>query len=166
MLPKDIYIRLHYLMEQHDGEKDISELTKRKPACETHTLSVLETIQDIRGAHEELDLDLQGFRYVKAPTKFDDWASENEIRKFLIPEIEDLLRQEMEGCDEIHVIDIKVGLALDPHQSPSLTSMSSNSTRTVAENWSTSTTPHQAWCHWCTRCTRLRLSTSSAEGFD
>jgi hypothetical protein len=166
MLPKDVRVRLHYLKEQHDDEKDTGRLIKRNPACGTHTLSVLETIQDIRGTHEELHLDLQGFRYVKAPTNFEDWASENEIRKVLIPEIEDLLRQELEGCDEIHVINIKVGNTLQPRQSPILTSTSTSSTRTAAENWSTSTTPHQAWSHWCTRCTRPRLTTSSAEKFD
>jgi hypothetical protein len=108
MLHEDVHVRLHYLKGQHNGEKDTDESLKGKVACEAQTLSVLETIQDVRGTGKILDLDLRGFCYVKAPTNFEDWTSEQEIRKVLIPEIEDLLRQELQGCDEIHVIDIKV----------------------------------------------------------
>lgn len=88
--------------------KEIDESLERKLACGTHTLSVLETIKDVRGTQKVLDLDLRGFCYIKAPTNFNDWASEQEIKKVLVPEVEDLLRQELKGCDEIHVIDIKV----------------------------------------------------------
>jgi hypothetical protein len=45
---------------------------------------------------------------VKAPTNFEDWTSEQEIKKTLIPELKHLLHQELKGSDEIHVINIKV----------------------------------------------------------
>ncbi|CAD0093680.1 unnamed protein product, partial [Aureobasidium vineae] len=97
-----VHGRLHYL-----GEKNTDTTSKRKLACKTPALSVLETIHDVRGLHDNFTLDLHGFRYVKAPTKFEGWASEQDIKRHLIPEIEDLLRHELEGCDEINVIDIK-----------------------------------------------------------
>ncbi|KAI4849391.1 hypothetical protein E4T44_03382 [Aureobasidium sp. EXF-8845] len=107
MLHKDVHVRLHYLKGQHNGRDDTEETLKRELACGTHTLSVLETIKDVRGTQKVLDLDLRGFCFVKAPTNFEDWASEQETKKALIPEVEDLLRQELEGCDEMHVINIK-----------------------------------------------------------
>lgn len=116
MSPKDVHVRLHYLNEQYDGGDDTGESSKRKTTCKPHTLSVLETIHDVRGAHEEFSLDLQGFRFIKASTKFKDWTLEQEIRKVLVPEIEDLLRQELESCDEIHVIDIKVDQPSELHE--------------------------------------------------
>jgi hypothetical protein len=92
MLHKDVHVRLHYFKGQHNGAKDTDELPKRELACGTHTLSVLETIKDVRGTQKVLDLDLEGFCYVKAPTNLEDWTSEQEINKVLIPETEDLLR--------------------------------------------------------------------------
>lgn len=112
MPPKDVHVRLRYL--QHGGEKDTAKSPKRKTACGILPLSVLETIHDVRGAHENFDLDLQGFRYVKAPTNFQGWASEQEIWRFLVPEMEDLLRQELDGCDEIKVINIRVRCPFEP----------------------------------------------------
>jgi len=112
MLPKDVHVRLRYLNEQRNGEKETGKSSKRKLACAANALSVLETIHDVRGAHEESNLDLQGIRFVKAPTKFEGWASEQETRKVYVPEIENLLRQELDGCDEIHVISIEVGETL------------------------------------------------------
>lgn len=58
MPSKDVHVRLHYLNEQHAREKNTIQSSKRKLPCEANTLSVLETIHDVRGAHEEFDLDL------------------------------------------------------------------------------------------------------------
>jgi hypothetical protein len=73
---KAVHVRLHYLKEQHDSGKGTDRSLKRRPACGTHTLSVLDTIKDVRGNQEVPDLDLRGFCYVKAPTNLEDWASE------------------------------------------------------------------------------------------
>ncbi|KAH0287006.1 hypothetical protein M436DRAFT_78758 [Aureobasidium namibiae CBS 147.97] len=107
MLPKDVHVRLHYLNGQRNGEKETGKPSKTKLSCAVNALSVLETIHDVRGAHEEFNLDLQGFRFVRAPTKFEGWASKQEITKVYVPEIENLLRQEVDGCDEIHVVSIE-----------------------------------------------------------
>ncbi|KAG9667831.1 hypothetical protein KCU99_g8745, partial [Aureobasidium melanogenum] len=108
MQPKDVHVRLLYLGEERQySERATVTSPKTKPACKTPTLSVLETIHDVRGAPEEFDLDIHGFRYIKAPSRFTDWASEQEIQKDLVSEIEDLLRNELEGCDELHLIKTK-----------------------------------------------------------
>lgn len=109
MGPKDVHVRLLYSDEElQDSEETTGTPLKTKLAHETLTLSVLETIHDVRGAHEEFDLDFHGFCYIKAPFRFTSRASEQEIQKSLVPEIEDLFRNELEGCDEVHIVDIKV----------------------------------------------------------
>ncbi|KAG9654767.1 hypothetical protein KCU64_g6996, partial [Aureobasidium melanogenum] len=108
MQPKDVHVRLLYLgKESQDSERTTVTSLKTKPACKTPTLNVLETIHDVRGSHEEFDLDIHGFRYIKAPSEFKDWASEQGIQKNLVSEVEDLLRNELEGCDELHIIETK-----------------------------------------------------------
>lgn len=111
MQPKDVHVRLLYLgKESQDSERTTVTSLKTKPACKTPTLNVLETIHDVRGSHEEFDLDIHGFRYIKAPSEFKDWASEQGIQKNLVSEVEDLLRNELEGCDELHIIETKVSI--------------------------------------------------------
>ncbi|THZ07718.1 hypothetical protein D6C95_01886 [Aureobasidium pullulans] len=102
MCSKDVHVRLNYCQEEPQvlPSKPTTRNSPTKPGP-------LETIQDVREAHEEFDLELHGFRYVKAPTDFTNWDSELEIRNVLIPEMEVLLRQELRGCDEIHVVGIK-----------------------------------------------------------
>ncbi|KAG9547339.1 hypothetical protein KCU71_g16471, partial [Aureobasidium melanogenum] len=108
MQSKDVHVRLLYLGEEcQDSERATVTSPKTKPACKTPALSVLETIHDVRGAHEEFDLDIHGFRYIKAPSRFTRWTSEQQIPKDLVSEIEDMLRNELEGCDELHIIETK-----------------------------------------------------------
>ena len=166
MLPKDVHVRLHYLIEQRNGEKETGKSSKRKLSCAANALSVLETIHDVRGAHEEFNLDLQGFCFVKAPTKFEGWASKQEIRRVYVPEIEDLLRQELDGCDEIHVISIEVGETFGPCKWHILIGTINRGPDIVSVNRSTSITPHRAWSHCCTRRTRRRPTIFSLEEFD
>ena len=103
MCSKDVHVRLNYCQEEPQvlPSKPTTRNSPTKPGP-------FETIQDVREAHEEFDLELHGFRYVKAPTDFNNWDSGLEIRNVLIPEVEVLLRQELRGCDEIHVVGIKV----------------------------------------------------------
>ena len=166
MLPKDVHVRLHYLNEQRNGEKETGKSSKRKLSCAASALSVLETIHDVRGAHEEFNLDLQGFRFVKAPIEFEGWASKQETTKVYVAKIEDLLRQELDGCDEIHVIGIEVGETFGPRKWPVLISTINRGPDIVAVNWFTSITPHTAWRHCCARRTRRRPTISSLEEFD
>ncbi|KXT08861.1 hypothetical protein AC579_6754 [Pseudocercospora musae] len=67
-----------------------------------------ETIHDVRGQQEKFSLDGNGFRYVKAPTSFTNWSSQAAIGKDYLPELEVLLRREVEGCDEIMFYDARI----------------------------------------------------------
>ena len=67
-----------------------------------------ETMNDIRGREDEFTLDANGFRYVNYPTKVKDWSSQPLIAKEYLPEMEDLLKQEVDGCDEIIFYDARI----------------------------------------------------------
>lgn len=67
-----------------------------------------ETLNDVRGREHEFTLDSNGFHYVQAPTTFKDWSSQPQIAKEYLPELEDLLRREVDGCDEIVFYDARI----------------------------------------------------------
>lgn len=67
-----------------------------------------ETLVDVRGLEHGLSLDDNGFTYVKEPTKFKDWSSQPKIAQEYLPELEDLLRRHVGGCDEIMFYDARI----------------------------------------------------------
>ena len=68
-----------------------------------------ETLQDVRGAASDaFNLDDNGFKYVKAPIKLQDWSSQHAIATEYIPQMEALLRREVEGVDEIVFFDARI----------------------------------------------------------
>lgn len=67
-----------------------------------------EIIRDIRGRDVDMTLDENGFRYVKSATTFKDWDSQSSIGDEYLTEVEDLLRKEVDGCDEIIFYDARV----------------------------------------------------------
>ncbi|KAK5006470.1 hypothetical protein LTR28_006458, partial [Elasticomyces elasticus] len=67
-----------------------------------------ETIHDIRGKENEFSLDKNGFRYVKSKTNFEEWNSQPKIGEVYLQEMEDLLRNQLEGCDEIMFFDARL----------------------------------------------------------
>lgn len=67
-----------------------------------------ETIVDIRHVAKDFTLDDNGFCYVKAPTSFKDWTSQSKIGEVYLPEMEDLLRRELDGVDEIMLFDARI----------------------------------------------------------
>jgi len=67
-----------------------------------------EKIKDVRQLAKPLTLDDNGFTYVKAPTTFKDWDSQPKIAQDFLPEMEALLRREVDGCDEIMFYDARI----------------------------------------------------------
>jgi len=67
-----------------------------------------EVLNDVRGREHEFTLDANGFCYVHAPTNCKDWSSQPQIAKEYLPELEDLLRREVDGCDEIVFYDARI----------------------------------------------------------
>nr|POE86991.1 hypothetical protein CFP56_64021 [Quercus suber] len=110
----DISVRLQYL-------KDLDLYKTVKPVQFTPSFAniqgktnivlssgELETIKDVRDRKAKLTLDGNGFIYTKAPTKVLDWNSQPTIAKDYLPEMEVLLRREIDGCDEIIFYDARI----------------------------------------------------------
>ena len=72
------------------------------------SLAPPETMRDVRGRQDQFTLDGNGFCYVYAPTKFKDWSSQPQIAKEYLPEMEELLKREVGGCDEIIFYDARI----------------------------------------------------------
>lgn len=70
-----------------------------------------ETIHDVRTLERLFSLDENGFKYVKAPTTFRNWSSQKAIGEIYLQEMEDLLRSEVEDCDEIIFFDARASTA-------------------------------------------------------
>ncbi|EME89348.1 uncharacterized protein MYCFIDRAFT_6630, partial [Pseudocercospora fijiensis CIRAD86] len=111
---RDIKVKLQYLKDDpiYAKEKPL-QITPNFADKDNKTNVTLapgpfETIHDVRGRQEKFSLDGNGFLYVKAPTSFTNWSSQAAIGKDYLPELEVLLRREVEGCDEIMFYDARI----------------------------------------------------------
>ncbi|KAK5126695.1 hypothetical protein LTR85_009629 [Meristemomyces frigidus] len=111
---KDIKVQLQYLKDDplYDTVKPL-QITPNFADREGRTNVRLapgakETIKDVRGVDHSFDLDNNGFKYVKGPTKMQDWSSQPKIAQEYLPEIETLLKREVDGCDEIMFYDARI----------------------------------------------------------
>ena len=68
----------------------------------------VETIHDARGIVSQFALDRHGFAFRKAPTDFRGFESTEQIESKYLPEVEDILRLEVEGVDQIHFFDWRI----------------------------------------------------------
>ncbi|KAI9663986.1 MAG: hypothetical protein M1821_007477 [Bathelium mastoideum] len=113
-LSKDIQVQLEYL-----ADLPLYKTTKPLqyvPGFENDQRSTVclnsgppETLHDVRGtALDNFTLDDNGFKYVKAPTDFRDWNSQDAVAEIYISEMEALLRKEVEGVDEIVIFDARI----------------------------------------------------------
>ncbi|KAH9822906.1 hypothetical protein Tdes44962_MAKER00734 [Teratosphaeria destructans] len=116
---KDIKVRLQYLKDDpiYRSVKPV-QITPNFADKEKRTnvkleSGELETIVDVRGLDESFTLDQNGFRYVKAPTRFEQWSSQPRIAEEYLPELESLLKREVDGCDEIYFYDARIRQAGD-----------------------------------------------------
>ncbi|KAK5136272.1 hypothetical protein LTR08_003879 [Meristemomyces frigidus] len=114
IIPNDIAVKLQYL-------KDDPLYDRVKPLQITPTFAdkdgrtnvqlmpgAVEVIRDVRGLDHSFSLDENGFVYVKAPTAFKEWSSQPRIAQDYLPELEELLKREVEGCDEIMFYDARL----------------------------------------------------------
>ncbi|KAF2173340.1 hypothetical protein M409DRAFT_49798 [Zasmidium cellare ATCC 36951] len=116
---KDIQVQLQYLKDDpiYREQKPL-QITPNFLDKENKTNVKLspghpETIQDVRGQERDFTLDRNGFKYVHAPTKFKDWSSQPKIAEEYLPQLETLLRKEVDGCDEIIFYDARIRHADD-----------------------------------------------------
>lgn len=111
---KDARVKLQYLKNDplYDTVKPLQVTPNFQDAA--HKTNVFleagpeETLNDVRGREQEFTLDDHGFAYVHAPTAFKDWSSQPQIAKEYLPEMEQLLRREVDGCDEVVFYDARI----------------------------------------------------------
>jgi hypothetical protein len=72
-----------------------------------------ETINDVRGRESEFTLERNGFQYLHAPTRIEDFASKDALETDYLKECERLLRREVPGVDEVVFFDARVCLSCD-----------------------------------------------------
>ena len=68
----------------------------------------VESIHDVRDIISQFALDKHGFAFRKAPTNFRDFESTEQIEKIYLPEVEDILKLEIEGVDQVHFFDWRI----------------------------------------------------------
>lgn len=116
---KDVQVQLQYLKDDpiYKEEKPLqitpNFLDKDNETNVKLAPGQLETVQDVRGREADFTLDRNGFQYVNAPTQFKEWSSQPKIAQSYLPELETLLRKEVDGCDEIMFYDARIRHADD-----------------------------------------------------
>ena len=83
------------------------------------------TINDVRGILADLSLDANGFMYRRHSMKITNFPSRKSVEQNYLPEIEELLKCEVEGADRIFFFDWRVSEGPgSPHFDGALTSSS------------------------------------------
>ena len=116
--PLDETATLHYLkwQELYKIEKPYQlfstvtkqELPVRGATNLEWTKGDVEIIHDVRGRASQFTLDSNGFAFLKVPTKFGNFDSSEQIERFYLPEVEDILFREVEGVDQIYFFDWRI----------------------------------------------------------
>ena len=68
----------------------------------------IETIHDVRGIESQFTLDKNGFGFCSTSTNVRNFSSTAQIEKTYLPEVENILRREVEGVDQIHLFDWRI----------------------------------------------------------
>lgn len=116
---RDIQVRLQYLADDpyYDKVKPLQVvpgfLDREGRSNVRLVAGPWETLHDVRGRFDAFTLDDNGFKYVRAPTHFTEWTSQPKIGKSYLTEMEDLLRREVDGCDEIIFYDARIRQSSD-----------------------------------------------------
>lgn len=65
-------------------------------------------IRDVRGLSIELSLDTNGFIYRQHTMKTTDCPNREDVQQSYLPEVEELLKREVEGADRVFFFDWRV----------------------------------------------------------
>lgn len=115
---KDVTVQLHYLSNDslYKTQKPLQIvpgfLDKEQRSNVRLSPGPDEVIHDIRGRESEFSLDRNGFAYVRHPSAFSAWHSQQEIGEKYLEEVEALLRRSVEGVDEVVFFDARVSVTL------------------------------------------------------
>lgn len=61
-------------------------------------------VTDLRGSEGDYSLDANGFEVVQHKSKIDDFGDRELIEREYLPEVEELLRQRLDGVDKVCVV--------------------------------------------------------------
>jgi hypothetical protein len=65
-------------------------------------------IHDVRGNEDQFSLDKTGFMYCKHQTAVTDFEVHQDVEENYLPEVEKLLREKVEGVDQVFLFNWKV----------------------------------------------------------
>jgi hypothetical protein len=65
-------------------------------------------INDVRTSQTSFELDKQGFTYLKHETKVQDFTQRTVVEQQYLPEVEQLIRSNVEDVDRVHFFDWRV----------------------------------------------------------
>jgi hypothetical protein len=75
---------------------------------------VFETVEinasDVRGRLQDLSIDTHGFVYRIHPTAFTDFTNKTAVEALYLPEVEKVLKQELDNVDRVFFFDWRVRL--------------------------------------------------------
>jgi hypothetical protein len=75
---------------------------------------VFETVEinasDVRGWLQDLSIDTHGFVYLTHPTAFTDFTNKTAVEALYLPEVEKVLKQELDNVDRVFFFDWRVRL--------------------------------------------------------
>lgn len=116
MTPQDVTTYLNFLQWQklYEEEKpfqifiNIPEDAEDQRTTNLVFEKVSLQIHDVRGRSNEFSLDTNGFMYRRHTTEITSFSDRQSIDEDYLPEIEALLRQEVEGADRIFFFDWRV----------------------------------------------------------
>ncbi|MCJ1246226.1 hypothetical protein MMC30_003432 [Trapelia coarctata] len=67
-----------------------------------------ETMHDIRGNESRFTLNQNGFAICRHVTKMVDFSDEEAIKTIYLPEIEAMIKDKVDGVDQVHVFDYRI----------------------------------------------------------
>ena len=67
-----------------------------------------EIIRDVRGTESQFTLDKHAFAFRECPTKLQNFGSAEDVENIYLPEVEALLKRELEGLDQVYFFDWRV----------------------------------------------------------
>nr|OQO08722.1 hypothetical protein B0A51_17715 [Rachicladosporium sp. CCFEE 5018] len=129
--PQDIEVTLRYLAKDplYDHIKPLQVTPNFATTAHLSNVQLTpgppEILHDVLDHFQDFSLDTHGFQYVHAPTDFSAWTSQSDLTSSYLSELDHVLRENVDGCDEILFYDLRTRHAL-PSGSRTSEGLSSN----------------------------------------
>lgn len=104
-----LYMKKTQIHEEEPAFQIFHEISKEAPDQRRSNveweLGGAETVIDMRGDEQCFSLTKQGFKVVKSPTDVRDFANTQIIKSCYLPEIQNLMKREVEDAERIVFFD-------------------------------------------------------------